>query len=139
VLFRQDKLKMAEVMLKKAAAIAPGDAFSQATLGIIYYRMHQYDAAIDALTKAIRIDPKNATAHNYLGITSSQKGWPEAALDEMQKAVSLNPNYADAHFNLAVMYATNQPPAKDQAMEHYKRATELGATPDPNLEKLIRN
>lgn len=139
VLFRQDKLKPAEVMLKKAVAIAPDDPFAQATLGIIYYRMHRYDDAIDSLTKAIRIDPKNATAHNYLGITSSQKGWPEAALDEEQKALSLNPNYADAHFNIAVIYATNQPPAKDQAMEHYRRATQLGATPDPELEKLLRN
>lgn len=138
-LFRQDKLKSAEVMLKKAAAISPEDAFAQATLGIIYYKMHRYDDAIDALTKAIRIDPKNATAHNYLGITSSQKGWPEAALDEMQKAISLNPGYADAHFNLAVMFATGQPPLKDRAMEHYHKAMVLGATPDPVLEKLIRD
>lgn len=139
VLFRQDKLKMAEVMLKKAAAISPDDAFAQATLGIIYYRMHRYDDAIDALTKAIRIDPKNATAHNYLGITSSQKGWPEAALDEEQKALSLNPNYADAHFNIAVIYATTQPPSKDRALEHYRKATQLGAMPDPELEKLLQN
>lgn len=139
VLFRQDKLKSAEVMLKKAAAISPDDAFAQATLGIIYYRMRRYDDALDSLTKAIRIDPKNATAHNYLGITSSQKGWPEAALDEEQKAIALNPNYADAHFNIAVIYATNQPPAKERALEHYRKATQLGATPDPELEKLLRD
>lgn len=139
VLFRQDKLKSAEVLLKKAAAISPDDAFAQATLGIIYYRMRRYDDALDSLTKAIRIDPKNATAHNYLGITSSQKGWPEAALDEELKAIALNPNYADAHFNIAVIYATNQPPAKDRALEHYRKATQLGATPDPELEKLLRD
>jgi tetratricopeptide (TPR) repeat protein len=139
VLFRQEKLKSAEVSLKKAVTAAPDDAFSYATLGIIYYRMHRYDDAIECLTKAIRLDPKNATAHNYLGITSSQKGWPEAAEDEIQKAIALNPNYADAHFNIAVIYATNQPPAKDRAQEHYKKATELGATPDPTLERLIQN
>ena len=139
VLFREDKLKNAEVMLKKATTIAPKDAFSQATLGIVYYRMHRYDEAISSLTQAIQLDPKNATAHNYLGITSSQKGWPEAAIDEIQKAIALNPNYADAHFNIAVIYATNQPPAKDRAEEHYKIATSLGATPDPALEKLIKN
>jgi Flp pilus assembly protein TadD len=139
VLFRQDKLKSAEVMLKKAVAASPRDAFSQATLGIVYYRMHRYDDAISALTQAITLDPKNATAHNYLGITSSQKGWPEAAIDEMQKAIALNPNYADAHFNIAVIYATNQPPAKDRAQEHYRIATSLGATRDPTLEKLLTN
>ena len=97
----------------------------------------RYDDAMTYLTQAITIDPKNATAHAYLGITSSQKGWPEAGLEELQKAVALNPNYADAHFNIAVIYATNQPPSKDRARESYKTAISLGASPDPNLEKLI--
>ena len=137
VLFRQNKLKSAEVDLKKAVTFDPRDAFSLATLGIVYYRMHRYDDAITNLTQAIQLDPKNATAHNYLGITSSQKGWPEAALEEVQKAIALNPKYADAHFNIAVIYATNRPPAKEQAEEHYKTAVSLGASPDPALEKLI--
>jgi tetratricopeptide (TPR) repeat protein len=139
VLFHEDKLKSAEVMLKKAIAASPKDAFSQATLGIVYYKMHRYDDAIEAFTRAITLDPKNATAHNYLGITSSQKGWPEAAIEEIQKAITLNPNYADAHFNMAVIYATNQPPAKDRAREHYRIATALGATPDPMLERLLQD
>ena len=137
VLFRQEKLKGAEVVLKKAVTTSPRDAFSQAMLGIVYYRMHRLDDAIAALTQAITLDPKNAAAHNYLGITSSQKGWPEAAIDEEQKAIALNPNYADAHFNIAVIYATNQPPSKDRAREHYRIAISLGATPDPTLEKLL--
>ena len=60
-------------------------------------------------------------------------------MEELQKAINLNPNYADAHFNIAVVYATYQPPAKDRAQEHYKIATSLGAAPDPTLEKLIKN
>lgn len=137
VLSRENKLKSAEVTLKKAMLVNGKDAYTLATLGIVYYRMRRYDDALECLTKAVQYDPKNATAHNYLGITSSQKGWPEAALEEVQKAISLNPQYADAHFNIAVIYATNQPPAKEQAQEHYKMATSLGAAPDPALEKLI--
>ncbi len=137
VLARQNKLKSAEISLKKALAVDDKDAFSLATLGIVYYRMHRYDDALEGLTKAVQIDPKNATAHNYLGITSSQKGWPEAALEEVQKAIALNPQYADAHFNIAVIYATMQPPAKEQALEHYKMAISLGAASDAALEKLI--
>ena len=137
VLFRQGKLKSAEVVLKKSVGVKSNDAFTQATLGIVYYRMGRYDDAMTFLTQAITIDPKDAMAHAYLGITSSQKGWPEAGLEELQKAVALNPNYADAHFNIAVIYATNQPPSKDRARESYKTAISLGASPDPNLEKLI--
>ncbi len=136
-LSRQGKLKTAEAQLKKAIALAPKDAFNYVTLGSIYYQMRKFDDALDSLTKACSLDPKNASAHNYLGITSSQKGWPEAAVDELEKAIALNPNYADAHFNLAVVYALNQPPIKEKAQLHYRRATALGAQPDAALERLI--
>ncbi|MEP6686206.1 MAG: tetratricopeptide repeat protein [Verrucomicrobiota bacterium] len=138
VLFRTGKLKAAELTLKKAITIAPKDEFSRTTLGIVYYRQSKFDDALTELTKALAINPKSATAHNYLGITASQKGWQEAAEKEMLDAVASNPDYADAHFNLAVVYATANPPAKELAKRHYTKATSLGAEPDPSLEKLIR-
>ncbi|MEY2440198.1 MAG: hypothetical protein QOI34_1583 [Verrucomicrobiota bacterium] len=138
VYFRTGKLKAAELTLKKAVAIAPKDEFSHTTLGIVYYRQAKFDDALTELTKALGINPKSATAHNYLGITASQKGWQEAAEKEMLEAIANNPEYADAHFNLAVIYATAQPPAKELAKRHYGRATSLGAQPDPSLEKLLR-
>jgi Flp pilus assembly protein TadD len=138
VYFRTGKLKAAELTLKKAVALAPKDEFSHTTLGIVYYRQSKYDDAITELTKALGLNPKSATAHNYLGITASQKGWQEAAEKEMLDAIAANPDYADAHFNLAVVYATGQPPAKEQAKLHYVKATSLGAEPDPALEKLLR-
>jgi Tfp pilus assembly protein PilF len=124
--------------LKKAVAVAPKDEFAHTTLGIVYYRQSKFDEAITELTTALGINPKSATAHNYLGITASQKGWQEAAEKEMLDAIAVNPDYADAHFNLAVVYATGQPPAKEQAKLHYVKATSLGAEPDPALEKLLR-
>jgi Flp pilus assembly protein TadD len=138
VYFRTGKWKAAELTLKKAVALAPKDEFAHTTLGIVYYRQSKFDEAITELTTALGINPKSATAHNYLGITASQKGWQEAAEKEMLDAIAANPEYADAHFNLAVVYATNQPPAKEQAKLHYVKATSLGAEPDPALEKLLR-
>lgn len=138
VYFRTGKWKAAELTLKKAVALAPKDEFAHTTLGIVYYRQSKFDDAITELTTALGINPKSATAHNYLGITASQKGWQEAAEKEMLDALSVNPDYADAHFNLAVVYATSQPPSKEQAKQHYVKATSLGAEPDPALEKLLR-
>lgn len=138
VYFRTGKLKAAELTLKKAVALAPKDEFSHTTLGIVYYRQSKYDDAVAALTKALGINPRSAAAHNYLGITASQKGWQEAAEKELLDAIAVNPDYADAHFNLAVVYATNSPPAREQAKVHYAKATSLGAAPDPALEKLLR-
>jgi tetratricopeptide (TPR) repeat protein len=138
VLFRVGKLKAAELTLKKAITISPKDEFSRTTLGIVFYRQAKFDEALTELTKALALNPKSATAHNYLGITASQKGWQEAAEKEMLAAIEANPDYADAHFNLAVIYATSQPPSKELAKRHYAKATTLGATPDPSLEKLLR-
>ena len=137
VYFRTGRLKAAELTLKKAVALAPKDEGSHTTLGIVLYRQAKFDDALTELTKALGINPKSATAHNYLGITASQKGWQEAAEKEMLEAIADNPDYADAHFNLAVIYATAQPPAKELAKRHYARATSLGAQPDPSLERLL--
>ena len=52
--------------------------------------------------------------------------------------MALDPTYADAHFNLAVVFATQQPPNKENARKCYKRATELGAEPDTALEQMIK-
>ncbi len=138
VLFRSGKLKAAELTLKKAITIAPKDEFSRTTLGIVYYRQSKFDDALTELTKALAINPKSATAHNYLGITASQKGWQEAAEKEMLDAIAANPDYADAHFNLAVIYATANPPAKELAKRHYDKAVALGAERDPAMEKMLK-
>ncbi len=137
VFFRNGKLKAAELTLKKAIALAPKDEFTHTTLGIVYYRQSKFDDALSELTKSLAINPKSATAHNYLGITASQKGWQEAAEKEMLEAIANNPDYADAHFNLAVVYSTSSPPAKELARRHYEKALALGAAPDPTLDKLL--
>ena len=138
VLFRNGKLKAAELTLKKAIAIAPKDEFTHTTLGIVYYQQSKFDDALSELTKSLALNPKSATAHNYLGITASQKGWQEAAEKEMLAALTENPDYADAHFNLAVVYSTSQPPARELARRHYQKALALGAEPDPTLDKFLR-
>ena len=138
VLFRRGKLKEAELTLKKAIALAPQDEFTHTTLGIVYYEQSKFDDALSELTKSLAINPKSAAAHNYLGITASQKGWQEAAEREMLEAIADDPDYADAHFNLAVVYSTSEPPAKELARSHYEKALALGAQPDPALDKLLR-
>ncbi len=136
--YRAGKLKLAEETFKKVIAIAPEDAFSYATLGIVYYKQSKYDEAVTSLTRSLAINPKNPTAHNYLGVTAAQKGWKEAAQREIETALQIDPAYADAHFNLAVVLATAQPPDKENARKHYKKAVLLGSEPDKTLEDLIR-
>ena len=137
VRFQQQKYPEAEKAVREAIRVAPNDAFSHSVLGIVLVQQEKYDDAIQVLSRAVALDPNDAKTRNYLGISSSRKGLTEAAEQECRKAIELDDSYGDAHFNLAVIYATQTPPAKEPAKRHYNRALELGVPKDPELEKLL--
>lgn len=137
-LFREGKYKSSEEMFRKAADVDANDGFTHCTLGILYYSQAKYDAAVEELKRALEINAKDATAHNYLGLTLSQKGAMAEAENELEIAVMLDPKYADAAFNLAVVFATAQPPKKAAARKYYKQAVDLGAERDVALEQLMK-
>jgi len=137
VRFQQQKYPEAEKALREAIRVAPNDAFSHSVLGIVLVQQEKYDDAIQILSRAVALDPNDAKTRNYLGISSSRKGLSEAAEQECRKAIELDDSYGDAHFNLAVIYATQTPPAKELAKRHYNRALELGVPKDQELEKLL--
>ena len=132
------KLSAAEVALKKAVEINGGDSYAYTNLGIAYSRQGKFGEAIGALQKAIVSDEEDAVAHNYLGACLGQREQWNDAETELKRAIELKPEYPDAHFNLAVLYATTQPPSLQLAKEHYAKATALGAAPDALLERLIQ-
>jgi Flp pilus assembly protein TadD/predicted nuclease with TOPRIM domain len=138
VRFQQANYPATEELLKTAVKLAPQDAFSHSILGISLYQQGKHDEAVQYLSRAAALDPNDPKTRNYLGIAASQKGWQEAAEQECRKAIELDPQYGDAHFNLAVIYATQKPPARELARRHYNRALELGVPRDAQLEKIIR-
>ena len=132
------KLSDAEVALKRAVKIKRNDSYAYTNLGIAYSRQGKFGEAIGALHQAIGFNEGDAVAHNYLGVClGQQEQWNEAEA-QLKKAIELKPEYSDAHFNLAVLYATTQPPSLQLAKEHYVKATALGAAPDASLERLIQ-
>ncbi|MEM6823366.1 MAG: tetratricopeptide repeat protein [Verrucomicrobiota bacterium] len=137
VRFQQGQYPEAETLLRQATKLSPQDAFSHSILGIVLYQQGKYDEAVQVLSRASALDPNDPKTRNYLGIAASQKGWQEAAEQECRKAIELDPQYGDAHFNLAVIYATQKPPAKELSRRHYNRALELGVPRDTQLESLI--
>ena len=132
------KLSAAEVALKKAIEINPKDSFAATNLGIVYCKQGRFDEAIASLQEAIASDAKDHIAENYLGICYGEKGQKDKAEDAFKQSIAIRDDYADAHFNLAVLYATADPPSMDQARQHYKKAVSLGSTADPSLEKLFQ-
>jgi Flp pilus assembly protein TadD len=135
--YRSKRLEEAENRLRSAVRLAPESSIGWLILGIVQYDRSHFDAALASLAQAAVLDPKNAMVHQYLGVTVGQKGWYSGAEDEMRKALELDPQYAEAHFNLAVFYLQRNPPAVELARRHYQRALELGAAPDPDVEKSL--
>ena len=135
--YRLKKYDDAEKHLKRAVRLQPESAPAWLTLGALYCDQEKLDAALAALSQAVLLDPKNARTHNYLGITVGKKGWLSGAEAELQRALELEPDYAEAHFNLALFYLQRTPAAIELARRHYTRALELGAAPDPLVEKSL--
>lgn len=131
------KLSAAEVALKKAVTINPKDSFAATNLGIVYCKQGRFDEAIEALREAIAVDDKDHVAHNYLGVSLGEKGFKGEAEEELKRSIAIKDDYADAHFNLAVLYATTEPPSMELARQHYKKAVSHGAPADPSLERII--
>jgi len=136
--YQQNRYDEAEDYLRKAVASAPNDAETRSLLGIVFYRKGLTEDAFNELTRAVALDPHNAEAHNYLGVVLNQKGWGAAGEQEIRRAIEINPQYADAHFNLAVIYAKQRTPNVELAKYHYKKALDLGAPRDAQLEALLK-
>ncbi len=128
----------AEPLLKKAVRIKLESSPAWLTLGIMYMDQNRLDEALAALSQATLYEPRNARARNYLGVVVGRKGWVDGAQAELRKAVEIDPNYSDAHYNLALFYLENKPPSYELARRHYYRAVELGAEPDPEMEKTLK-
>ncbi len=132
-----NKLSEAEVHLGRALALDAEDAFSLSLLGLLKFRQNKADDAFDALSRAAKLDPDNAQTQNYLGLALAQRGQREPAEAAFRKAIQLAPGYAVAHYNLAVYYATQQPPTRELARWHYQKAVSVGHPKSDELEKLL--
>jgi hypothetical protein len=130
-------LEDAEKNLQKALAQEPNDAFNLSLWGILKFRQNKFPEALDALSRSAKLDPKNAETQNYLGITLSQEGQRDAAEAALRKALQLDPRYASAHLNLAIVYATQNPPYLSLARYHYQKAIALNHARNPELEKVL--
>jgi tetratricopeptide (TPR) repeat protein len=125
----------AESNIQQALALDPEDSYSLYVLGLLRLRENKYDDALGALSRAAKLDPNNAEVQNYLGLALSEKGMRAPAEAALRKAVQLQPGYAGAQYNLAVVYATQQPPATELARFHYQKALAAGLPRNPDLEK----
>ncbi len=131
------KLAEAEKNAERALALDPDDYFSLYVLGRIRFRQDRLDEAFDVLSRSARANPNFSDTQNYLGIVLSEKGQRIPAEAALRKSIQLQPDNAVAHNNLAVVYATQKPPAMALARWHYQKAIAGGHPKNPDLEKIL--
>lgn len=128
----------AKVLLQKCLVYDPNNELAHYRMGICYFQQSQFPEAMSSFEKSLAQNPSSARAHHYMGIIASRMGNRERAESEFKQSLAIDPKYGDAHFNLAVLYATGEPPNMELAREHYQRALDRGIKSDPTLEKLLK-
>lgn len=135
---RENKLSEAEAALKKCLTYDENNDLAAFHLGVTHFKQQRYADATAAFEKSLAKNPKNARARHYLGIIATKQSFMDRAEREFKTALAIDPTYGEAHFNLAVLYATWDPPQWDKAKAEYDQALKKGVSPDEALEKLLK-
>jgi tetratricopeptide (TPR) repeat protein len=136
---KQQKFGEAEANLEMARKIAPENTYVLFLSGLLNMSQEKFDDAVTYLSRATVLDPDDAEAQNHLGIALTEVGHRGPAETALRKAIRLRPGYGDAHVNLAVVYASQDPPFKELAKYHYQQAINSGHPADPRIEQLIND
>jgi tetratricopeptide (TPR) repeat protein len=91
-----DSLGEALALAKLAKAAHPANASVLDTLGWVYFKLAQYDHAIDEFRKSLREAPDQAIVHYHLGLAYDGANQQKSALDALEKALALDPNFPEA-------------------------------------------
>lgn len=131
------KLEEASETLRKAQAYDFDNDFSHYLLGVAYLRQGKLNEAAGEIETGLKINPNQSAAWHTLGLILVKQGNRPTARAHFEKAVAVDPDCADAHFNLAVIFATSDPPDLETARRHYREAVRAGAVRDSALDKLL--
>ncbi|MBU1523711.1 MAG: tetratricopeptide repeat protein, partial [Candidatus Omnitrophica bacterium] len=126
----------AEDFFQKARQKNPDFYLSYYGLGKIWENNKDYDKAIKYYQKALSLNPACAYSHYALGRLYGKMG-NFLALGELEKTIELDSNFARAHNDLAVLYASMNPPNWELAKKHIEIAKALGYSVKKTLLKEI--
>jgi tetratricopeptide (TPR) repeat protein len=134
---RAGKYAESEAALQKALAYDADNANASYAMAVTYFKQERWKDSMTFFEKSLDKSPQNASARHYLGIIATKLSLMERAEREFKTALAIDPNHGEAHFNLAVLYATWDPPQWDKARESYAAALKKGVKPDQSLERLL--
>jgi len=109
---------------KKAIDINPNYAAAYYQIGIAYYRLVEYEAAIINFQKVIEIDPINyLDAYSCIWDICSDMGDYDTAIKNLQIAIDVNPNYSYAYNMIGT--AHRRKADYDSAIKYFQKAIDI--------------
>jgi tetratricopeptide (TPR) repeat protein len=109
-----------ETLWKHAIENGSNSSVAHYSLGTLFLRQGQLDAALTEFEKALQINPNNAEAEMNSGVALLQKGDLDGAINHTQKALQIDPDYFEAEYNLGNLLQQRGQP--DEAIPHYRKA-----------------
>lgn len=137
-----NKLDLAENILKEMLGSRNNLAGPWANLGLVYLKKNDIEQALKSLDHSLQLNPKQPQALNLMGIIEYNKGNLKKAIEYYDAAILNKPDYANAHYNLALLYDIFYQDIP-KAVMHYQRYMEIIDYQDEQtaiwLEQLINS
>lgn len=134
---RLERMDRARALIRQALALPSPDADINLLAALIDCNGGRYQTAITFLRQSLKQNGACPETHTALGVALAAIGQIKEAQEEMKRALSNNPKLGDAYYNLARLSLRQKPNDYDTARVHYQNALRHGATPDPELDKLL--
>jgi Flp pilus assembly protein TadD len=84
-------LPQAEAMLQRAVQLKPQDGFIVDSLGWAYFRLGEYDKAVEQLEQAVELEPSDPVLNDHLGDAYWRVGRQREARFQWQRALTMKP------------------------------------------------
>ena len=93
---RGERLEQSLDMIQTAVELRPNAGFIVDSLGWAYYRLGEYDKAVEHLERAVELSPSEAALNDHLGDAFWQVGRRTEAKYQWQRALKIEPESEDA-------------------------------------------
>ena len=117
------RLSEAERSYHLALEMVPNHPEALHLLGLLAYRVNQFDQATDLITQAIEEAPTNPLYWFNLGVVTQRAGKKHDAIDAYERALVLSPKYVEALSNLGNVL--KELTRLDEAVQAYRKAIAL--------------
>jgi uncharacterized protein (AIM24 family) len=104
-LLLNDKIVEAREALEAASRIDPDDPKCLSLLGLVYFRLDDFEPAQQIYELLVQRFPEEASLRVNLGLVYMKQGHADKALDEMNRGVAIDPEHQRAYGYLGLLYS----------------------------------